>query len=496
MVLQQKTEAPIWGWANPGERVQAQASWDNSTCVTEADENGHWKLALRTPPAGGPFTLEISGDNQIILTDILVGEVWLCSGQSNMQMALNFPKPGYAKPVLNHLDEIRRADHPQIRLFHIPYQASDTPVDDCKASWRACSPDTVGDFSAIGYFFGRDLQQRLNVPVGLINASQGGSALESWVSPAVLSGDPEFGHTLKRYENALKNLPVTKAAYEEKLKAWKELGPDEQARVLRPMPPYGVHKFCAPSTLYHGMISAVIPFSMRGVIFYQGEENAIWPLNYEKLFAAMIRSWREVWGRPELSFLYCQLTGYVESAGDPQSRQYVDWHSTPEEPARISGDSWARVQEAQLKTLHVPHTGMAVTVDIGDPTDGHPPNKQEVARRLALWALAGPYHQDVVCSGPIYRAMSRSRDRISISFERLRGPLRLERDAPMNEFMIAGEDRVFHPAEARIEGDAVVVWSSEVSDPVAVRYTWGSYPENNLCNEAGLPASPFRTDNW
>jgi len=496
MVLQQKTEAPIWGWASPGERVQVKASWDNTTSAAVADENGHWKLALKTPPAGGPYTIEISGENQIVLTDILVGEVWLCSGQSNMQMALNFPKLGYAKPVLNHLEEIRQADHPRIRLFHVPYLASDTPVDDCKAGWRACSPETVGEFSAVGYFFGRELLGQLDVPIGLINASQGGSALESWVSHGILSGDPEFEHTLKRYENALRNLPVTKAAYEEKLKAWKELSPGEQARVLRPMPPYGVLRFCAPSTLYNGMISAVIPFSMRGVIFYQGEENAIWPLNYEKLFAAMIRSWREVWGNPELYFYYCQLTGFVGPTEDPLGRQYLEMHSTPEEQAQITGESWAKVQEAQLKTLRVPNTGMAVTLDIDDPADGHPPNKQEVARRLVLNALAKTYGRDVVYSGPIYRSMQWRGSEAVIHFEPLQSPLASKDGKPLIGFSIAGADRIFHPADARIEDDTVVVSSAKVPDPMAVRYVWGTYVENNLINEAGLPASPFRTDNW
>ena len=496
MVLQQKTDAPIWGWANPGERVQVKASWNNSTSVTQADENGRWKLALMTPSAGGPFTIELNGENQIILTDILVGEVWLCSGQSNMQMALNFPKPGFAKPVLNHLEEIRRADHPRIRLFHVPYNASDIPVDDSKASWRACSPETVGDFSAIGYFFGRELLELLDVPIGLINASQGGSALESWVSPTVLAADKEFEHTLQRYENALNNLPAAKLKYQDELDAWKELSPEEQAKVFRPMAPFGVHKFCAPSTLYNGMISAVTPFSMRGVIFYQGEENAIWPLNYEKLFAAMIRSWREVWGRPELFFLYCQLTGFVEAAGDPLSRQYLDWHSTPEEPAQISSESWAKVQEAQLKTLRVPHTGMAVTQDISDPSNGHPPNKQEVARRLALNALAKAYGKDLVHSGPIYDSVRTDGGKAVISFKKLQSPLAAKDGRALIGFSVAGADRVFHRAEARIDGNTVVVSSAEVRSPVAVRYVWGSYVENNLVNEAGLPASPFRTDNW
>ncbi|HVZ64572.1 MAG TPA: sialate O-acetylesterase [Lacunisphaera sp.] len=505
MVLQQRTKAPIWGWANPGEKVQVKASWDDSTGIASADENGHWKVSLKTPPAGGPFTIEISGENQIVLTDILVGEVWLCSGQSNMQMALNFPKPGYAKPVLNHLEEIRNADHPRLRLFHVPYKASDTPVEDCKASWHACSPETVGDFSAIGYFFGRELLEQLDVPIGMINASQGGSALESWTNPAVLAADKEYEHILKRYENALKNLPVTKAKYQEELDAWKKLSSEEQAKALRPMAPFGMLNFCAPSTLYNGMINPVLPFSIRGVLFYQGEENAIWPTNYEKLFAAMIRSWREAWGEPELAFFYCQLPGAGEPAKEPPDRQpqtdpltqqYLEWHKTAGEPANMSSESWAKVQEAQLRTLRVPNTGMAVTIDIGDGGNGHPPNKQEVARRLALNALAQIYGKDVVYSGPIYDSLRIEGRRAVISFAKLQSPLTTRDGKPPVGFSVAGPDRVFHAAEARIEGDTVVVSSGEVPDPVAVRYGWATYAANSLVNEAGLPASPFRTDNW
>jgi len=505
MVLQQRTDASIWGWASPGERVQVEASWEKATRVADADGNGHWKLALPTPAAGGPFTIEISGENRVILTDVLVGEVWLCSGQSNMQMALNFPKLGYAKPVLNHLEEIRQANHPRIRLFHVPYRASDTPVDDCKASWHPCSPDTVGDFSAIGYFFGRELLAQLDVPIGMIDASQGGSALESWVHPSILAADKEYEHILTRYENALRNLPAAKLKYEEQLAAWKKLGPEEQAKALRPMAPFGITKFCAPSTLYNGMIHPILPFSLRGVLFYQGEENAIWPTNYEKLFAAMIRSWREAWGEPELTFLYCQLTGSGAPAKvpanpppepDPLTRQYLEWHRAAGEPASTSSESWARVQEAQLRTLRVPNTGMAVTIDIGDGANGHPPNKQEVARRLALNALAKAYGRDVVYSGPIYDALRIVGGTAVVSFRKLQSPLAARGGKPLVGFSVAGADRIFHPAAARIDGDTVVVSSADVPQPVAVRYVWGTNVDNNLINQAGLPASPFRTDDW
>lgn len=495
MVLQQKTDAPIWGWANPGEKVRVTASWDSVAVSGVADVNGRWKVSIKTPAAGGLHSIEIAGENTILLSDILVGEVWICSGQSNMQMALNFPKLGYAEPVLNHTEEIRTANHPRIRLFNVPYMASDKPVDDTKAAWRACSPESVGDFSAVGYFFGRGLQERLNVPIGLINASQGGSALESWVGPAVLRADPEYAPILSRYENALKNLPESKLKYQGELDVWKKLAPDEQAKVFRPMPPFGVHKFCAPSTLYNGMVNPLLPFSLRGVIFYQGEENAIWTTNYEKLFAAMIANWREVWNRPDLSFLFCQLNSIAEASGppDPGIQQYIDWHSTPGEPASLTPENWARVQEAQLKTLRVPGTGMAVTMDVGA---GHAPNKQEVARRLVLNAMAKVYGKDLVHSGPVYRSMKTAGGKAVISFEPLQSPLASSDGKPLVRFTVAGADRVFRPAQARIEGDTVVAWSDEVRDPVAARYAWANTIDSNLGSESGLPASPFRTDQW
>lgn len=496
MVLQRGGTAPIWGWADPGEQVAVKASWAPEGLSVVAGGDGRWRVNLSTPAAGGPHTLTITGRNEIELEDILVGEVWLCSGQSNMQMPLKHPTPGYTEPVLNHEAEIAKANHPNIRLFLVPYTASDATLDEGKGEWRRCTPESVERFTALGYFFGRELHGRLGVPVGLIGASQGASALESWTSHGVLAADPGYAPILERYAEALRNLPAAKRKYEEDTKAWEALAPAEQETQVRPWRPYGDYKFCAPSTLYNGMIHPVIPFAMRGVIFYQGEENSIWTLDYQKLFSQMIGSWRAAWENPELYFFFAQLSSYDVNHLSPVSRYWIEWHPNEKQKATISDDSWAKVQEAQLKSLQVPNTGLAVTIDVGDPSNIHPVNKQEVARRLALWALAKTYGQKIVYSGPIYRSLRQEGKKAVVGFEPLQSPLAARGTGPLQGFSVAGQDRVFHPAQARIEGEKVIVWSEDVRTPVAVRYAWGSYPEHNLANEAGLPASPFRSDNW
>jgi sialate O-acetylesterase len=496
MVLQQQRRVPLWGWADPGETVRVQASWSTAAITITAGPDSRWQVELSTPVAGGPHTLTIAGKTVITLKDVLVGEVWLCSGQSNMQMPLRHPTPGYTDPVLNHEQEIANADHPDIRLFLVPYTASDVPLEEGKGEWKRCTPESVERFTAIGYFFGRELRERLGLPIGLVSASQGASALESWTSHDVLAGDAEYAPILERYQDALRDLPAAMRKFEADTKAWEALSPEQQAIQVRPWRPFGDYKFCAPSTLYNGMIHPVIPFALRGVIFYQGEENAIWTLDYHKLFARMIRSWRDAWKNPDLRFLYAQLTSYDVNQLTPIARYWVEWHPNGAKKASISDDSWARVQEAQLKTLDVPHTGMAVTIDLGHPTNIHPPQKQEVAHRLALWALAKTYRKPSVYSGPIYRSMHRNGDRAVIAFEPLQSPLAAKGVSFLKGFTVAGEDRVFRAAQARIDGDEVIVWSAEVRRPVAVRYAWGSYPEHSLANEAGLPASPFRTDHW
>ncbi|MDD2762540.1 MAG: sialate O-acetylesterase [Opitutaceae bacterium] len=496
MVLQQKSKAPVWGWARPGEKVRVRASWEQAGDATTADEHGKWKLDLSTPGAGGPYTISIEGNNSITLSDVLIGEVWLCSGQSNMAMALGRPQPGYNEPVLNHEAEIAGANFPQIRLFTVPLVASDTPLDHCDGNWQPCRPQSVAAFSALAYFFGRELHRELKVPVGLIHASWGGSALESWIDRPVLERDQEYAHILDRYDTALKNLPRSARKYQDDIEHWRRLPPAEQQQIDEPGPPFGVVKHCAPATLYNGMISPLLPFAIRGVIFYQGEENTVWSCNYHRLFSDLIWSWRAAWQRPELFFIYAQLSSFDVNHLDRVVQNWVNWHKGSDKAAGLTDESWARVQEAQFKTLAVPNTGMAVTIDIGSPNNVHPTNKQEVARRLSLWALAKIHDRDVVYSGPLYQSMRKEGGMIAIEFERLQSPLRAGPDGSLQGFFIAGNDRAFYPAEARIRGNEVVVRSPQVQDPAAVRYAWGSNPQHGLYNEQGLPASPFRTDDW
>jgi sialate O-acetylesterase len=360
---------------------------------------------------------------------VLVGEVWLCSGQSNMGMTVN---------RCNNADqEIAAAKYPNIRLFTVGRNPAPEPVDDVEGAWAACSPATVADFSAAAYFFGRKLHEELGVAVGLVNTSWGGSLCEAWTSREALDGDADFQPILKR---SAKFKP----------------GEKNQAAVL-----------------YNGMIAPIVPLGIRGAIWYQGESNVSRAEQYTKLFPTMIADWRKRWGQGDFPVLFVQLAPFVYKNADPKCL--------------------AELWEAQAKTLAVANTGMAVTTDVGDLKDIHPKNKQEVGRRLALWALAKTYGKDQVYSGPLYKEMKIEGDKIRLSFDHLGGGL-VAKDGPLKCFTIAGDDGQFVPAEAAIDGESIVASSVQVKKPVAVRFAWQHDAEPNLFNQAGLPASPFRTD--
>lgn len=343
----------------------------------------------------------------------------------------------------NAEEEIAAADHPQIRMFMLARATADKPQEDCQGDWHVCRPEAVRDFSAVGYFFARHLQQRLEVPVGMINTSWGGTLCEAWTSLDALQQDPDFQPILDR-----------RAANMEKDKDT----PHVAAR------------------LYNAMIAPIVPYAIRGAIWYQGESNVRRAFQYRKLFPAMIRNWRAVWGQGDFPFLYVQLAPFRYNGQDKRN--------------------CAELWEAQLQTLDVPNTGMAVTMDIGNLRDIHPKNKQEVGRRLALWALSDTYGKDVAPSGPLYNSMRVDGDEIRIAFDYVDGGLVSRDGQPLSEFTIAGKDRQFVPATARIDGDEVVVFSQAVRAPVAVRFAWYDAAQPNLMNAAGLPASPFRTDDW
>lgn len=429
MVLQQKLPIQVWGWADNGEEVTVTIGEKKATATAAAD--GKWRVTLDALEAGGPVEMTVAGKNSITLTDVLIGEVWVGSGQSNMQWTVAASD--------NAEQEIAAADFPRIRLFTVARKAAAEPQEDVEGVWTTATPETVKNFSAVAYFFGRELHKELDVPVGMINTSWGGTIVEAWTSHETLQSDPDFQAILERSKNFQENNP-------------------NQASVL-----------------YNGMIKGLIPFGIRGAIWYQGESNVGRAEQYAELFPAFIADWRKNWAQGEFPFLFVQLAPFRYQGQDPRSL--------------------AELWEAQLKTLSVINTGMAVTTDIGNVKDIHPKNKQEVSRRLALWARAAVYGQDVVYSGPLYKSMQVEDKKVRLSFKHADGGL-VAKDGELTHFQIAGDDGEFVPAKATIEGETIVVSSDQVEKPAAVRFAWDDVAEPNLFNDAGLPASPFRTDTF
>lgn len=624
MVLQQDVKVRIWGNANPGERVIV--TFRNKSANTVADAKGSWQVWLEPQKAGGPSELVVKGDNLLTIKNVLVGEVWVCSGQSNMEWPLS--------NTIGADEAVSQANYPEIRLFTVEHHTSATPLADLKGRWVVTTPAEAAQFSAVGYFFGRELHQQLKVPVGLINTSWGGTPAEAWTSNEALLAVPELKPILEKYEASLKSLPEAKEAYARALTQWEEknlyldagnkgeslgyadpdfatkdwsqmdlpkqfesaglmidgavwfrkvvelpeawsgkdlvlnltsiddqdvtyfngkkvggigretqnsymvprkyvvpaslvrggrnviavrvfdsageggfgrggmmtLGPAGVAESqliplrgnwdykvelsLEPKHPdwgsrpeaVGAANQNSPSVLYNAMIAPLIPYSIRGAIWYQGESNAGRAYQYRTLFPTMIRNWRTAWGQ-QFPFYFVQL---------------ANWHASKAEPDE---SDWAELREAQTMTLREPQTGMAVTIDIGDENDIHPRNKLDVGRRLAAWALADTYRQKVIQSGPLFEKSLIDGDKVKIQFKYGAG-LKTIDGGPVKGFAIAGEDRRFVWADARIEGDTVIVSSAKVPKPVAVRYGWADNPIANLYNKAGLPASPFRTDDW
>jgi sialate O-acetylesterase len=617
MVLQRETQVALWGWAQPGEHVQVRAEWADAAVEAVSDDRGHWRVGVDTPGAGGPYTLTVAGDTVVTLKNVMIGEVWLCSGQSNMEWGVS--------ASLRAESEIASARFPSIRLFTVPNRKSLHPRNDCQSQWLECTPETVAEFSAVGYYFGRTLHGELDVPVGLISADWGGTPIEAWMSEGALGVFAEFDDTLQivralrdpntrgdviqamdqRWWDGLDDpgpdtpgigwtetghpdndwstmhLPgswsqaglgkfdgiirfrktIELPASWDGRPAGLDLGPIDdrddvwvngahvggtreagrwkvprqydvppgvlrtganviavraldtggtggingrpEQMVLKPADESGLEPISlsgewrylvgtaasnlpplpstvgldknTPTVLYNGMIAPLVSFGMRGVIWYQGESNRLRPTQYRQLFPALIGQWRGDWGLGDFPFYFVQIA-----------------------PFRYDNDRGeaAELREAQLTALATPHTGMVVTTDIGNPHDIHPRNKQEVGRRLALWALAGEYGQpDLVHSGPIYRSMTVEGRSIRIAFDQVAGGLVCS-GATLTHFQIAGQDRRFVEATARIDGDGVVVSSPDIPDPVAVRFAWDAAPEPNLFNADGLPASPFRTDDW
>jgi len=641
MVLQAGAKLPVWGRADPGETVVVKLA--GQELAATADQQGRWRVVFEPIASDSPLEMQISSsgsDKTITIRDILIGEVWICSGQSNMDWPV--------RAALEPAKEIAEADYPQIRLFIVHNRASSQPQEDLVGQWRVCSPKTVGDFSAVGYFFGRKLHRHLKTPVGLIKSAWGGTTGEAWTDLDSLKADPVLQSIVQRYEQSLPRAAELRVEYEKKLAEWMELathkdpadsktsegwagiefddsawksidlpgtfegctgqdvdgavwfrravevpeawagrelelnlgvvddydvaffngvrvgstGPDtprawmvhrsyivpaelvraghnllavrvfdtggsggicgpveamnlqprakpqaDAAATIAPIPLHGRWKYAielalepkrhippppsppagpdtpyAPANLYNGMIHPLAGLAIRGVIWYQGESNCERAFQYRTLLPAMIRGWRRAWGQGDFAFLIVQLTSFHAPATQP-----------------VEPSTWAELREAQLLTTRsVPNTALAVTIDVGDADDIHPRNKQEVGRRLALLAMKEVYGKDVVASGPIFRSMTIEENKVKLKFDQVGTGLKA-RDQCLNGFAIAGEDRNFVCAEAKLAGEAcdtVIVWSEKVPKPVAVRYGWADNPQATLVNSEGLPASPFRTDDW
>ncbi len=476
MVLQRDAPLPVWGWADPGEEVSVTLGQE--TQRAKADPGGAWRVTLAPKPAGGPHELRVEGRNRITLRDVLVGEVWLCSGQSNMEMGVTLVKDGAT--------EAAAASDPQLRLFMVPNRPAGQPLSDVDASWQVCTPQSIaaggwGGFSAVGYFFGRELRRELGVPVGLIDATWGGTLIEPWTPRAGFERSPTLRRVHEQivaadgvYQRAIvASLPA--------IEAWTRAARAAMENGGEPPPPpeFPRHALASerqPTGLYNGMIHAVAPFAIRGAIWYQGESNVMSGDGavYLDKMRALMDGWRSVWSQREFPFYFVQLAPFRYQRTDP---------------TRL-----AEIWDAQRRALEIPATGMVVTTDITDLADIHPSNKQEVGRRLSLWALAKTYGRSgVAYSGPLFREIAVEGSSVRVRFDHADGGLASRDGAPLSWFEIAGEDGRFVKAEARIDGETVVVSSGAVPAPKAVRFAWGMEAQPNLVNKAGLPASPFQS---
>ncbi|MGV3503423.1 MAG: sialate O-acetylesterase [Adhaeribacter sp.] len=621
MVLQQKSRVPLWGKAAPNAPVSVVTSWNRKKYSTRADARGDWQVKVQTPAAGGPYAITFDDGQALALQDILIGEVWVCSGQSNMEMALISPWGN----VLNYQQEIDEASFPQIRLLQVEHATSPEPQADVKVwpgGWQACSPRSVPSFSAVAYFFARHLYQHRRVPLGIIHTSWGGTPAEAWTSGPALKQMPVFAPLVRQIEEKAPQLAEARQKYESLFASWHQQvaardpgyrsgkaawaapnlptagwktmvlpgfweqaglpdfdgvvwfrrkvvlprswqgqqarftagGIDDQditwvngvevgatnsptqarsyaipegllregenvitVRVVDIRKSGGIHgnpKTLAlvpasgsalslagewqyrvaleqeaiarmpqappaskndPTGLYNAMIHPLIPFSIRGAIWYQGESNAARAAQYRELFPRMIRDWRQHWNQGDFPFYFVQLANY-------QARK--------EQP---SESDWAELREAQAMTLALPQTGMAVAIDLGEAGNIHPKNKQDVGTRLALIARARTYGEKIPYSGPVFKSYVIEKDKVRLSFNHTDGGLQTKGDATLQGFALAGSDQKFYWAQARIAGKEVVVWCSQVPKPLAVRYAWADNPAANLYNGAGLPAVPFRT---
>ena len=445
MMLQQATSVKIFGKADAGEKITVKASWGAENSATAAVD-GKWELYLDTPAASSvPQSLEIKGGSGTErIENILIGEVWLCTGQSNMEFPICRQGDGsWATGMLGAEEELADSDYPEIRLFQVAHQlAPDGGKDDVEGKWTVCNAGNLYNFSAVAYVFGKRLHKELGVPVGLVQDTWGGTIIEAWTSMEIMENNPDYADVLERYSLE----KMEKAGY-----PWK-----------------------VPSTLWNGMIAPIAGFTVKGNIWYQGESNVFADKHYAQALVNLINSWREAWGQPDMPFYFAQIAPYANAPSlGVRDAQFQVW------------------LESGLKNV-----GMVATVDVGDSIDIHPRNKKAVGERFARWALAKQYGRDVACSGPVFKSLSQEDGRLVLEFDYAEGGLSTSDGEPVKAFEVAGSDKVFRPAVAEIKGGRIEVYSPDVADPVAVRYAWKNYCRVNLVNSDGLPAVPFRSDNW
>lgn len=466
MVLQRAQPIHLWGWASPGEKVSVEMH--GVSRATAADDLGKWSLYLPPEPAGGPYQLTITSSNTVILDDVMMGDVWFASGQSNMEM----PLTGWPGATLqNSAEEIAHANQPGIRLLLVHQKTSEFPVRDIEGSWTLCTPETAAHFSAAAYFFGRDLASREHVPIGLIDSTWGGTVVEAWISLDALSSDaslmPAFA-TRAQMMDRQADVPALLAKEHREDEAAKKAGLPAPSHVWNPNP-----ASWGPAALFNGMVAPATEFGIKGVIWYQGESNSrpgFAPM-YARLFPAIIADWRAQWRQGDFPFLFVQIANFTSNGTE----------------------SWATIREAQRRTLAVANTAMAVTIDIGNPDNVHPADKQTVGVRLAMAARALAYGEHLEYSGPIFRQAVPDGQAMRVWFDHAADGL-LAKGGALEGFEVAGDDHRFVRAAAHIDGKTVVVTSPQVQAPRYVRYGWANAPVVNLFNSAGLPASPFTSE--
>jgi sialate O-acetylesterase len=456
MVIQRGLPVHIWGKAAPDEAVTVV--FHGETQATKADGLGRWSVRLAPVEAGGPFELSVKGNNTIAFHDILAGDVWVASGQSNMEFKL--------RQGDNAAQEAAAAKYPKIRRILISRKVAEYPMDDVTVQpWMESNPETAPNASAVAYFFARHLQEKEGgVPIGIIESFWGGTPVEAWMSLRAIGEDPGLMPIVSEWAKSVEAFPVAMAQYESRLKSWKDGTP-------RPAKPEtGPGGSWEPAGLYNAMIAPLTPYPIKGAIWYQGESNAS-PARapvYARAFQGMIRDWRRAWGEGDFPFFFVQLANFK------------------------ANPSWPEIREAQRQTLSLVNTGMAVTIDVGNPTNIHPTDKQDVGLRLALAARAVAYGEKIEYAGPMFRQAARECGSMRVWFDHAEGMT--AKGGDLKGFEVAGANGKFSRASAKVEGSTVVVWSPEVAEPSMVRYAWADNPECNLYNGAALPASPFRSE--